>query len=306
LQDKILVSPHIENRVRLELSIILLRPSVCIPFNVLFSLFEHVCYSSLTTMESGGPSGEEDQWVHWEDLIDGLPDADSNETDSQYGGNNVSTDNVRNYLDNVLEQLFEMAQHYEIVGDQLPPVMRIPQRTSILRGPMWIHWVLTNLNLRTCKEQFRMSPTTFCRLCNTLKNNHLLKSSWFVKITEQVATFLLVVCQGHTIRVVVDRLQRSFQTIHKYSHQTCRALCRLRKTVIQPTAKDTPHPYVSSNGKFYPWFGVSHIPWVLNRYFKKYVNSYASLDVLRIHQLIFCRTALVQLMARRLTLRSGV
>jgi hypothetical protein len=220
-------------------------------------------------MESGGPSGEEDQWVPWEDLIDGLPDPDSDEIDSQYGENNVSIDNVRNYLDSVLEQLFKMAQHCEIVANRLPPVMRIPQRTSILRGPMWIQWVLTNPNPRTCKEQFRMSPTTFCCLCNTLKNNHLLKSSRFVKITEQVATFLLIVCQGHTMRAVVDRLQRSLETIHKYCHQTCIALCRLGKTVIQPTTKDTPHPYVSSNGKFYPWFGVSHIPWVFTRYFKK-------------------------------------
>jgi hypothetical protein len=121
----------------------------------------------LPTIELGGPSGEEDEWVHSEDLIDGLPDPDSDETDSWYGGNNGSTDNIRNYLDYVLEQLFEIAQHHEIVADQLPPLMRIPQRTSILRGPMWIHWVLTNPNPRTCKERFRMSPTTFCRLCNT-------------------------------------------------------------------------------------------------------------------------------------------
>jgi hypothetical protein len=214
----------------------------------------------LPTMEFGGPSREEDEWVHWEDLIDGLPDPDSDETDSRYGGHNGGTDDVRIYLDSVLEQMFEMAQHHEIVPDQLPPLMRIPQRTSILRGPMWIHWVLTNPNPRTCKEQFRMSPTTFCRLCNTLKINHLLISSRFVKITEQVATFLLIVCQGHTMRAVADRLQRSLQTIHKYSHQTCKALCRLGKTVIQPTLKVTPHPYVSSNGKFYPWFGVSNIP----------------------------------------------
>jgi hypothetical protein len=209
-------------------------------------------------MELGGPSDEEDQWVHWEDIVDVVPDSDSDETDSAYGENNVRTNYVRNYLDSVLQQMLEMVQHCELVMDRLPPVMRIPQMTSILRGPMWIHWVLMNLNLITCKEQFRMSPTTFCRLCNTLKNNHLLKSSRFVKITEQVATFLLIICQGHTMRVVADRLQRSLQKIHKYYHQTCRVIFILGKTIIQPTAKDTPHPYVSSNGKFYPWFGVSH------------------------------------------------
>jgi len=120
------------------MSIILLRPIVCIPLNELFSLTKNFCYSSLTTMELGGPSGEEDQWVHKEDLVDGLPDSDSDETDSAYRENNVRTDYVRNYLDSVLEQLFELVQHCELVTDPLPPVMRIPQRTSILRGPMWI------------------------------------------------------------------------------------------------------------------------------------------------------------------------
>jgi hypothetical protein len=134
------------------MSIILLRPIVCIPLNELFSLIENVCYSSLTTMELGGPSGEEDQWVHKEDLVDGLSDSD--ETDSAYGEHNVRTDYIRNYLDSDLKQLFELVQHCELVTDQLPPVMRIPQRTSILRGPMWIPWVLTNPNPRTCKEQF--------------------------------------------------------------------------------------------------------------------------------------------------------
>jgi hypothetical protein len=191
---------------------------MCIPFNELFSHTKNICYSSETTMESSEPSGEKDQWVHWLNLIDGLLDPDSDETDLAYGENNVRTDYIRNYLDFVLEQLFELAQHCELVTDRLPPVMRIPQQTSIMRGPMWIHWVLTNPNPRRCKEQFRMSPTTFCRLCNTLKNNHLLKSSRFVKITEQVVTFLLIVCQGHTMRAVADRLQRSLETIHKYCH----------------------------------------------------------------------------------------
>ncbi|XP_062176074.1 uncharacterized protein LOC133881135 [Alnus glutinosa] len=145
-------------------------------------------------MESGGPSGEEDQWVHWEDLIDGLLDPDSDETDSQP----ITTNDV---------------------------------------------YSSTDLNSE--------GPNVDTMGVNESKS----KNVRFVKITEQVATFLLIVYQGHTMRVVADRLQRSLETIHKYCHQTCRALCRLGKTVIQPTAKATPHPHVSSNGKFYPWFG---------------------------------------------------
>jgi hypothetical protein len=32
----------------------------------------------------------------------------------------------------------------------------IPQRTSELTDTMWVYWVLTNLNPRTCYERFRM------------------------------------------------------------------------------------------------------------------------------------------------------
>jgi hypothetical protein len=77
-----------------------------------------------------------------------------------------------------------------------------------------------------------MTPTTFLRLCNTLKQNHLLESSRFVKITEQVATFCLIVSHSHTQRMVADRLQRSLHTISTYFHKACRAICRLGKTII--------------------------------------------------------------------------
>jgi hypothetical protein len=50
-----------------------------------------------------------------------------------------------------------------------------------------------------------MGLSTFLKFYNTLKENGFLKSSRYVKITEQVATFLLVVTQGHSHRDVSDR-----------------------------------------------------------------------------------------------------
>ena len=44
----------------------------------------------------------------------------------------------------------------------------IPQRTSILTGLMWVHCV-RNDNKNICYEGFRMGPSTFLTLCNTLK-----------------------------------------------------------------------------------------------------------------------------------------
>jgi hypothetical protein len=134
----------------------------------------------------------------------------------------------------------------------------IPQRTSKLIGAMWVHWLLTP-SVNTCYEQFRMYPKTFLKLCNTLKNNGFLESSRYVKITEQVAAFCLVMAHGHTQRVVVDRLQRSLHTVVVYINQTAKALCRLGKTIICPTAIELSHPYIACNSRYYPWFVVNRI-----------------------------------------------
>jgi hypothetical protein len=96
--------------------------------------------------------------------------------------------------------------------------------------------VLTNPNLRTCYKHFRMWPNTFLVLCNNLKHNGFLRSSQYVKITEQ----------------------RLLHTVSVYCKMTCKAICRLGKTIIQPTQTMKPHPAVARNGDFYPWFSVSN------------------------------------------------
>jgi len=89
----------------------------------------------------------------------------------------------------------------------LDRVVRIPQRTSSLTDPMWIHWVLSNPNPNTCYERFRMFSRTFMKLCYTLKHNGYLRSSRYVKIIEQVAAFYLVVAQAQSQMTMSDRLQ---------------------------------------------------------------------------------------------------
>jgi hypothetical protein len=116
-------------------------------------------------------------------------------------------------------------------------------------GPMWIYWVLTNPNPRTCYERFRMWPDGYLALCNTLKQNGFLQSSRYVKMS--------------------DRLQRSLHTVSVYCRRTCKAICRLGKTIIQPTQTMKPHPIVARNGNFYPWFTVSNALSFLSK-FRKY------------------------------------
>jgi hypothetical protein len=175
--------------------------------------------------------------------------------------------------------------------------VRIPQRTSSLTGTMWIHWVLSNLNPNTCYECFRMFPPTFMKLCCTLKHNGYLRSNRYVKITEQVAAFCLIVAQAQSQsqsqRTVCDRLQRSTATISKYCHRVCRALCRLGKTIIQPCSTNIPHPYVASDTRFYLWFKVIKFYYVC-------LFLFVIIQILTIIQFQYCIGAIdgTHLMAR--------
>ena len=130
-------------------------------------------------------------------------------------------------------RMFELVQecYYHLMHPSIKR-MPIPQRTSMLTGPMWVHWVLTDVNQTICYERFRMRPSIFLKLCNMLKQNDFLKSSRYVKITEQVVTFLLIVTHSHTHRNVSDMIQRSSKTVNQYCHLVSKALCRLGKTII--------------------------------------------------------------------------
>jgi hypothetical protein len=156
-------------------------------------------------------------------------------------------DNGQRYTQEVLEELeaafhrlFKVLQELNYTVQHLDRVVRIPQRTSALTGPMWIHWVLSNPNPNTCYERFRMYPRIFMKLCCTLKHNGYLRNSRYVKITEQVAAFCLAVAQAQSQRTVSDRLQRSTGTISAYAYRVCKALCRMGKTIISPCSTEIP------------------------------------------------------------------
>jgi hypothetical protein len=104
-----------------------------------------------------------------------------------------------------------------------------------------------------------MGPSTFLKLCNILNHNELLNSSHYVRITKQVATFLLVVKQGHTHRDMSDRIQRSTETVNKYCHINLKAVCKLGKTIIRPATMQMSHMYVMKDNYYYLWFEVSAI-----------------------------------------------
>jgi hypothetical protein len=99
---------------------------------------------------------------------------------------------------------------------------------------------------------------------------------------------------GHNQRVVADRLQRSLHTVSVYVNQTAKALCRLGKTIIRPTATELPHPYIARNSRYYPWFAVSRIT-----YFK-YKVTYIYCILCRISDWLFDNTVVTRIVLGQL------
>jgi hypothetical protein len=217
-------------------------------------------------MDGSGTSSINSDYENWGDTPDDPQYCATEVPDNEYDEETNTEPDYAEIL-NLFESLFRVIEELHFNMQQASRIVRIPQRTSPLTGHMWIYWVLTNPNRTTCYERFRMYPCTFMKLCNTLKNNGYLGNSRYVKITEKVAAFLLVVCQAHSQRSVADRLQRSTHTISTYVGQVCKALCRLGNTLIQPCATEMPHPYVARDRRYYPWFKVRNLVNTLDKYY---------------------------------------
>jgi hypothetical protein len=192
---------------------------------------------------------------HREDSIDELPNLDASDIDDD---DECNFEGIRLELENLLVRMAMLVD--ECYYHLMHPCVRvsIPHRTPKLIGAMWIHWVFTNPNPNTSYEQFRMFFKTFLKLCNMLKNNCFLQSSRYVEITKQVGAFCLIMAQDQTQRVVVDRLQRSLHMVRVYVNWIAKTLCKLRKTIIRPTAIEMPHPYIARNSRYYPWLAIRH------------------------------------------------
>ena len=166
--------------------------TLCIPLNC------RILY-----MDAAGTSNDNIDFTHYDNLTNSDLDVSDNNDDEP----NLDP-LLREEFEVILLRMFELVQecYYHLMHPSIKH-MSIPQRTSMLTGPIWIHRVLTNVNQTTCYEQFRMGLSAFLKLCNTLKQNSFIKSSHYVKITEQVATFLLIVTHSHTHKDGSDRIQ---------------------------------------------------------------------------------------------------
>jgi hypothetical protein len=217
-----------------------------------------LCFRFIIAMNDPGTSGGNARFTHWEETVDQFDFSNTEGSESEDDEESNTDPQLMDELEMLLLRMLELMEEYykHLAHPEVVRVARRRQRDSKLTGPMWVHWVLTHQNETTCYERFRMSPKTFLNLCNTLKMNGFLRSSRYVKITEQVAAFCLVMAHAHKQRAVADRLQRSLETISKYVHTVAIAMCYLGKSIIQPLAMEVPHPYIKENSFYYPWFAV--------------------------------------------------
>ena len=96
-----------------------------------------------------------------------------------------------------------------------------------------------------------MDKHVFFSSCNVLKEKELLKSSMYITVEEQVATFLYI---NYHNRVVGESYQHSTKTTLHYFHKVLKAKCRLGKELIAPTPFYTIHLQIRFNFKSYLFF----------------------------------------------------
>jgi len=128
-------------------------------------------------MDAGRPSSLENS--NWEEELDACFDSDASwgdedDLDKESIASSLESDDAFFSHPETMEVELQLGQMFIRIAEwreQLEERQRcpIPQRTSELTGPMWVYWVLTNPNPRTCYEHFRLWLDTFLALCNILK-----------------------------------------------------------------------------------------------------------------------------------------
>ena len=93
-------------------------------------------------------------------------------------------------------------------------VERTPRNTG-LPGCKYLHKLLQSSPKRIY-DVIQMQKDTFCKLCNWLEDNTLLKSSRNISIQKQVAMFLWTINYSVSSRQVIERFQHSNETISQY------------------------------------------------------------------------------------------
>ncbi|XP_071686762.1 uncharacterized protein [Rutidosis leptorrhynchoides] len=141
-------------------------------------------------------------------------------------------------------------------------IYKEPCMTSSLTGEAWVMEVLNGHPIR-CVNAFRMHPDLFRKLCGELETNYGLQSSDKMSTFEMVGIFMYTLALGLSNRDVMERFQRSGETISRAFHEVLNAIIGrdkgfqgLARDIIRPkdpTFQLIP-PQIINDKRYMPYF----------------------------------------------------
>ncbi|KAF7342628.1 putative nuclease HARBI1-like protein [Mycena sanguinolenta] len=129
----------------------------------------------------------------------------------------------------------------------------IPRHTSILTGQDWLDEII-NGHPDRCLDQLGMYPAAFLLLCSEFQRNGGLGDSRHITAEEQTAIFVYWMVHGSSQRDLMERFQRSGDTISKYTNRVLDiATGNFYNKYIQNPADTTP-PKIAGSTSYFPFF----------------------------------------------------
>lgn len=135
---------------------------------------------------------------------------------------------------------------------------------------------------RSCNDLIRMTPDSFKLLCEKLHGTGQLRNYIHTSTEEQVTTFLFIIGQKFTNRVISYFMCRSGDTISRYFHNMLWALISLEEELVnQPTGNET-SDYIYQNRSFYPYLRYS-FGMVITNCWKLKTIIFSNVNIIRAH-----------------------
>lgn len=135
------------------------------------------------------------------------------------------------------------------------PIERTQRHSSILYGKKRVDDILTG-HVKNCLVAYRMEPRIFRALASYLRRENLI-SDKRIKVEEKLAFFLYMVSHNASYEDLQLEFQHSGQTFHEYINEFFNIVPILASRFLKPPNIDEPHPVISTDTRFYPYFQVS-------------------------------------------------
>ena len=130
---------------------------------------------------------------------------------------------------------------------------RAEYRQPVETGLEWVQRKLRDT--RSCYNMFRISPSMFHHLHDTLVQSYGLKTNSKSTSIESLGMFLWMVGAPQSVRQADDRFERSMGTVSRLFDKVLKCLVKLAADIIKPVdaAFTTMHPRLRQR-RFFPYF----------------------------------------------------